>query len=132
MIYLSLEEVIAIHEKMIEVGGGREGIRDFTLLHSAVERPKAFFGGKFLYPTIWLKAAALIHSLIKNHPFEDGNKRTGYFSTMWFLKKNGYNLSASSKNMVDFALSVDTKNLTLKEIAEWLRKHSKKARPLLK
>lgn len=127
MIYLTLDEVLAIHQKMLLVGGGREGVHDFTLLHSAIERPKATFTGKSLYPTIWLQAAALMHSLVKNHPFEDGNKRTAYFSTMLFLKKNGYNLIASNRDLVDFSLSVDIKNLKFKEIAYWLRKHSKKS-----
>lgn len=126
MIYLTLEEVIVIHDKMLEVGGGREGIRDFTLLHSAIERPKATFAGKPLYPTIWLQTAALIHSLIKNHPFNDGNKRTAIFSAMRFLKKNGYELCASSKSLVKFTLVIDSKDLNLKETANWLKKYSKR------
>lgn len=126
MTYLTLEEVIVIHDKMLEVGGGREGIRDFALLHSAIERPKATFAGKSLYPTIWLQAAALIHSLIKNHPFNDGNKRTAIFSAMRFLKKNGYELYISQKSLVKFTLAIDRKDLTLKETANWLKKHSKK------
>lgn len=128
MTYLDLEEVLAIYEKMIEIGGGREGIRDFTLLHSAVERSKATFAGKSLYPTIWLKAGAYLQSLIKNHPFEDGNKRTGYFSTMRFLAKNGYDLLASQKTLVKFTISVDTQKLTLDEIAKWLKTHSRKVK----
>jgi len=73
--YLEIDEVYNIHEKMLKVGGGRFGIRDFTLIHSAVERPKASFAGRMLYHDIWFQAAALIQSLIKNHPFEDGNGR---------------------------------------------------------
>lgn len=126
MIYLTLDEVLSIHEKMLLVGGGREGIHDFTLLHSAIERPKASFAGKSLYPTIWLKAAALIHSLIKNHPFEDGNKRTAYFSTMRLLNNNGYELSASQGELVSFAITIDIKNLKLLQIAKWLKNHSGK------
>ncbi|MBI4999190.1 type II toxin-antitoxin system death-on-curing family toxin [Candidatus Gottesmanbacteria bacterium] len=125
MTYLTLDEVLAVHEKMLLIGGGREGVHDFTLLHSAIERPKASFAGKSLYPTIWLKAAALIHSLIKNHPFEDGNKRTAYFSTMRFLRNNGYEVVASSKEVVNFAVRIDIKNLKLTEIARWFKSHSK-------
>jgi len=124
--YVGIEEVYVIHEKMIEIGKGRKGIRDFTLLHSAVERPKATFAARELYPTLWLKTAALVHSLIKNHPFNDGNKRTGYFSAMRFLKINGYDLSAKQKELVNFALAIDIKNLSLPQIAQWLKKHSKK------
>src|SRR3989344_2783121 len=93
--YLEIEEVYNIHSKMIDIGGGREGIMDFNLLHSAIERPKASFGGKFLYQDIWHQAAALIQSLIKNHPFEDGNKRTGFFSTLRFLNINGYDITST-------------------------------------
>ncbi len=126
LIFLDIEEVYMIHEQMIRVGGGRAGIRDFTLLHSAVERMKATFAGKSLYSTIWLKASSLIHSIIKNHPFNDGNKRTGFFSMLRFLNLNGYDIGAERKEIVEFALSVDTKNLTLKQISLWLKKHSKR------
>jgi len=124
--YLTLEEVIAIHEEMIEVGGGRPGIRDFLLLHSALERPKATFAGQLLYPTIFSQAAALMHSLVRNHPFEDGNKRTALFSVMRFLGKNGYRLSAPDEELVEFPLKVETQRLGVEEIAAWLKKHSKR------
>lgn len=123
--YLDIAEVYYIHEKMIEVGGGRPGVRDFTLVQSAIERPKATFGGKDLYPPLWLKAGALLQSLVKNHPFEDGNKRTGFFTTLRFLNINGKELSATKNEIVSFALDVDTKNLNIEEIADWYKIHSK-------
>lgn len=126
--YLDIAEVYNIHEKMLEIGGGRPGIRDFTLIHSAVERPKASFGGKMLYPSIWLQAAALIQSLIKNHPFEDGNKRTGFFSTLRFLNINGYDIKVIRKEIVSFVLDVDVKKLSLNQIAFWFQKHVKNVR----
>lgn len=126
MKFVIIEEVLAIHDRMLEIGGGREGIHDFLLLHSAVERPKAQFGGKFLYPSVWLAGAALLHSLIKNHPFEDGNKRTAYFSAMRFLQKNGDNLEANQKEIIKFVVEVDVENKTLGQIAPWLKKHSRK------
>ena len=76
MKYLSLEDVLLYHERIIQESGGSEGIRDFGLLHSAIERPKASFAGKDLYQDIFTKAAALVHSLVLNHPFIDANKRT--------------------------------------------------------
>lgn len=124
--FISLEEVIAIHERMLEIGGGREGISDFTLLHSAVERPKAYFAGKPLYADIYLQAAALIQSLIKNHPFSDGNKRTGYFSAMRFLRLNGIELIAQKKEIIDFTIKVDVKKLNIEDIAMWLKNHSRR------
>ena len=124
--YPSIDEVYKIHERMIKIGGGRSGIRDFTLLHSATERPKVTFSGKLLYPSLWLQASALLQSLIKNHPFNDGNKRTGFFTTMYFLQLNKYKVRAERKDLVAFSLSVDTKNLSLEEISEWLKRHTEK------
>ena len=125
MKFVSLEEVLAIHDRMLEIGGGREGVHSFTLLHSAVERPKAQFEGKFLYESIWFMAAALLHSLVKNHPFEDGNKRTAYFSTIRLLHKNGYLLEALTSEVVRFMVAVDTTNKSLDEIASWLKRHGR-------
>lgn len=125
MKYVTLEDVIVIHTTMIRVGGGRGDIHDFTLLHSAIERPKATFGGQELYPTIWKKAASLLHSLVKNHAFDDGNKRTAYYSTKRFLHLNGMTLIAPKEKVVPFMVSVDVKNLTLQQIAAWLRSHSR-------
>ncbi|EKD67991.1 MAG: hypothetical protein ACD_48C00122G0009 [uncultured bacterium] len=126
MNYISLDEVYAIHLRMIAVGGGRGDIHDFTLLHSAIERPKVTFGGKELYPTIWNKAAALIHSLVKNHPFDDGNKRTAYYSTKRFLFMNSWQLEAKKEDVIKFMVSIDVKNFSLPTIECWLRTHSKR------
>jgi len=127
-VYIDIEEVYRIHERMIKIGGGREGVRDFTLLHSAVERPKATFGGHFLYPTLWSKAAALIQSLIKNHAFNDGNKRTGFFSTLLFLTLNHFTIYCSKKEIIRFTLAIDVKNMNIEQIADWLKKYLKKIR----
>lgn len=126
--YLEIDEVYEIHEEMINIGGGRKGMRDFILLHSSLERPKVTFGGEELYPTIWDKAAALIYSLIKNHAFNDGNKRTGFFSTMRFLKINEYYLTVTTEEVVEFSLEIDIKNPSLNQIATWLKKHSRKSK----
>ena len=77
---ISLKEVLYLHEQSIKDFGGSHGIRDHGLLESAIERPNATFGGEELYPTIFLKAAALLESIVKNHPFVDGNKRTGWLA----------------------------------------------------
>lgn len=127
MKFLLLEEVLAIHDRMLEIGAGREGIHDFTLLHSAIERSKAQYSGQYLYPSIWLMAAVLLQSLVKNHPFEDGNKRAAYFSTMRFLRKNGYLLEPKKeKEIIKFMVDVDTKNKDIEKIATWLKKNSRK------
>lgn len=125
-IYLGIEEVYSIHEALIKAGGGRANVRDFTLLHSSVERPKVTFGGKFLYPTLWLQAGALMQSLVMNHPFTDGNKRTGFYSTKRFLYINGYDLVYTKAEAYDFCLAVDNEDLKVETIAKWLEKHSRK------
>lgn len=121
--FLTLDEVIAIHESMIENYGGSHGIRDIGLIQSAITRPQATFGGEDLYPSIFDKAAALFHSLIFNHAFVDGNKRTTVASTARFLSKNGYNLETAQIEFVNFPLQVENKHLSLEEIAKWLEKN---------
>lgn len=121
--YLSIDEVLAIHKTMIELFGGRPDIHDFTLLHSAVERPKVTFGGQNLYPSIFEKAAALIQSLILNHPFDDGNKRTAITSCSLFLFKNGYRLTLPVEKSIQFTLKIDAHRLNFNQIAAWLRNH---------
>ena len=84
----------AIHERSLAEYGGDPGVRDQGLLESAVAQPRARFGGNDLYPSIAEKAAALAFSLVKNHPFFDGNKRTGYGAMMMFLSRNGHTINA--------------------------------------
>lgn len=124
--YLTLDDVIAIHDNMVSLYGGSHGIRDLGLVESAISRPQATFGGKDLYPNIFLKAAALFHSLIFNHAFVDGNKRTSITSTARFLNMNGFELDVSDKEFVSFPLKVENEHLSFEKIASWLKKHSKK------
>lgn len=129
MFYLEIDEVLAIHEKVIEVSGGRSGVLDFTLLHSACERPKATFGGKDLYKDVFRKASALISSLIQNHPFSDGNKRTGFVTTARFLYINGYDLNFKEAEAIEFVQRVQGKKLGFEKIAVWLKKRSNRIKP---
>jgi len=124
--YISLDEVIAIHDNMVSLYGGSHGIRDLGLVESAISRPKATFGGADLYPDIFTKAAALFHSLMFNHAFVDGNKRTTISTTARFLNLNEYELDVSEREFVDFPLRVENNHLSLEEIAKWLEKNSKK------
>jgi death on curing protein len=126
VVYVDIEEVYLIHQAMIVLAGGKGGVRDFALLHSAVERPKATFDSKDLYPTVFAKAAALLQSLCMNHAFTDGNKRTAYVSTKRFLWINGYNLLTKTMEAVDFMVMVDNERLDLASIMRWLRAHSSK------
>ena len=111
---------------MIKKHGGSPGIRDKVMFESAINRPFATFAGADLYPDIYLKAGALIQSVVKNHPFVDGNKRTAYTSAFMFLRKNGIDLIVEKKVGVKFMLQVANENLSVDEIALWLKKHSKK------
>ena len=124
--YIDISEVYTIHQLVITWAGTKASIRDFTLLHSAVERPKASFNGRDLYPTVWLKAAALLQSICLNHAFSDGNKRTAWTTTHRFLWKNHYRLKAQVREAVKFMVRVDTKKPPVEVIAAWLKNRSKK------
>jgi death-on-curing protein len=126
MKYLTVANVLLLHNMAIDASGGSHGLRDFGLLESAVGRPQAGFGDEELYPTIFLKAGALIHSLLRNHAFVDGNKRTSMFAAMTFLELNGYIFIAEQKAVVNFALRVENDRLSVEEISDWLKEHTKK------
>lgn len=126
--YLSVTQVLFIHDRAVKEFGGSFGIRDVGLVESAVARPKATFDKIDLYKSLFGKAAALLQSLLKNHPFVDGNKRTALISAGLFLKINEWNLINNHKEEVEFAVKVDNQNLTLEEISKWLKAHSRKYR----
>lgn len=126
MKYLSSEDVLLLHNMAIDESGGSHGLRDLGLLESAVARPQASFGGEDLYPNIFLKAGALVHGLLRNHPFVDGNKRTSMYSAMTFLELNGYRFEAKQKEVVEFALRVENDKLSVEAIAKWLKEHTRK------
>ena len=111
MRYLTPEQVLFIHARLLAETGGEHGIRDLGLLSSAVSRPQAVFDGNELYPDIHAKAAALLESLINNHPFVDGNKRTGIAAAAMFLKINDYSLTASNQEVETFLLLRERKRL---------------------
>lgn len=128
MKYLTVKDVLLLHNLAIDESGGSHGLRDLGLLESAVARPQASFGGEDLYPTIFIKAGALVHSLLRNHPFVDGNKRTSMYSAMTFLELNGYRFIAKQKEVVNFALRVENEKLPVEEIAKWLKGHVRKTK----
>jgi len=123
-IFLDLERIIAIHDSQIELYGGSHGIRDLSLLESAVFRPQTSFAGKSLYPNIYLKAAVLMHSLILNHAFVNGNKRTGVVSALVFFELNNIRIISTSSQLINLALGIEAKKANLKQISIWFKKHS--------
>ncbi len=124
MKYLSPHQVLFLHARLIEETGGSHGVRDIGLLLSALGRPKAMFEGKDLHPTIYQKAAALSDSIINNHPFVDGNKRTGIGAAVLILSLNGYVLTASNQELLDLTMEIAQKKTAIEMIANWFERHS--------
>ena len=120
MIYLTPEKVLFLHAQLVAETGGSHGVRDLNLLLSALGRPQASFDDQDLYPN----AAALMDSLIRDHPFVDGNKRTGVAAAALFLRINGYRLTAVSSELEKVTLEVARSEHTLGEIASWLQAHA--------
>ena len=124
MNFLSAEQILFIHARLIEETGGSHGVRDLNMLLSAIGRPQASFDNQALYPDLFSKAAALLESLIRNHPFVDGNKRTGATAAGLFLHRNGYRLTASNADLVAVTMSIAQSQSNLAELAAWLRDNS--------
>jgi len=123
MRYLTIEEVLELHRLTLEQAGGGEGVRDLGSLESAVAQPHMTFGGQELYPTVLEKAVALAFSLIKNHPFVDGNKRVGHAAMETFLVLNGYELNAGVDEQERVILGVAAGTVGREEFAEWVQAH---------
>lgn len=117
---IGLEEALAIHREVVAATGGSHGVRDMGGLGSALARPAASFGGVDLYPEPIDKAAALLESIIKNHPFVDGNKRAGY--TLMRLTLRTYDLDLKAEDDEEYALviQVATGKLDVEGIRAWL------------
>ena len=124
--YLSLEQVLVAHAALIKRYGGSHGIRDQGLLESAVFRPQTSAFGRDAYPTIFEKCAVLGYSLIQNHPFVDGNKRTGFAAIHLMLLINDYDLSSTTEEEIAMAEDVASGKIREPEITLWLKEHSKK------
>jgi death-on-curing protein len=122
---ISVNEVEEIHKLLINNFGGSHGIRDLGSLESALARPFQTFGDEELYPSAILKASALLESILINHPFIDGNKRTGYTLLRLFLISNGLDIDASQEEKYDFIISTASGNKDFDSIAEWLTSHTK-------
>ena len=126
MRYLSGEEILVIHAKIIDETGGAHGIRDIGLFLSIIKKPETTFDGKELYGGVFKKAVVYFESLAKYHVFIDGNKRTAIGATARFLFINGYEFIATNKEVEDFTLKVVSSKIDLENIAEWFRKNTRK------
>ncbi|MBI3616377.1 MAG: type II toxin-antitoxin system death-on-curing family toxin [Candidatus Omnitrophica bacterium] len=108
----------------MEETGGSPGLRDEGLLRSALARPKATFGAEDLYPAIFEKAGALLESLVRNHPFLDGNKRMAWECFDLFLEINGYRITASRQQGYALMMQIIERQVTVQDVADWLKKHT--------
>ena len=127
MRYLTVGEVLEIYSRVMQQSGGLVGIRDLGALESAVAQPRMTFSGTELYPTLSEKASALGFSLIQNHPFIDGNKRTGHAAMETFLVLNSHYLDADVDEQVEIVLQVASGAIGRETFTNWLRTHIKQS-----
>jgi death-on-curing protein len=117
--YPTVEHLLVLVSRL-----GLGQVRDVGLLESAIHRPQATVFGNDAYPELFLKAAALLHSLVKNHALFDGNKRIAWSATFVFLGLNGFEIIVERRAGVEFMLACARGDLELEQITDWLREHS--------
>ena len=120
---LSYEQVLRLHDALIEEFGGTEGIRDQGLLASALHTPFATFGDRYLYTSLQVKAAQLGFGLVSNHPFIDGNKRIGAHVMLVFLALNGIELDYKQEDLIDIVLKAASGQTNAQGLLEWILEH---------
>ncbi|MEH1822821.1 MAG: type II toxin-antitoxin system death-on-curing family toxin [Nostoc sp.] len=119
--YLTLEKVLELYHRIVEQSGGSAGVSNMGGLESAIAQPQMTFAGEELYPKIAEKASTLGFSLIKNHPFIDGNKRVGHAAMEVFLVLNSFEINATVDKQEQVILQVASGELGRDEFTEWLR-----------
>jgi death-on-curing protein len=124
--YLSLEQVLDLHRRQLRLFGGAAGLRDRGALESAVARPQMTFGGEDLYPEIEDKAAALMHSLVTNHPFVDGNKRVGAHVCLLLPMVNGVEPTFSPAELTAITLATARGEVNAEALSIWLRQRTRR------
>lgn len=124
MRYLSIAEVLDLHQRLFADTGGATGVRDLGALESAVSQPHASFGGQDLYPDLVAKAAALCYSLVMNHAFVDGNKRVGHAAMETFLLLNGHEIQCGTDEQERVILQLAAGDLSRNAFTEWVRRHT--------
>ncbi|BCR05310.1 death-on-curing protein [Desulfuromonas versatilis] len=124
--FLSLAELLEIHQDQVTRYGGNPGIRDLDLLKSAIGMPAATYGGEFLHTDLFEMAAAYLFHLVKNHPFLDGNKRVGVVAALVFLALNGHDFEAPEDDLAEIVLGVARGERDKAEVAVFLRRWAKR------
>jgi death on curing protein len=122
--FLQIEDVLYIHQNQIDLYGGEHGVRDASLLDSAIAQPQASFGGNYLHNDAYAMAAAYLYHIVQNHPFIDGNKRTGAVAALTFLDWNDVNIHPDEDGLVDITLQAATHQADKKAIAEFFQTHA--------
>ena len=125
MRYLTLVEVLDLHRQIIEQSGGSMGVRDLDAIKSAISQPRMTFGGADLYPTLVEKASALGFSIVMNHPFIDGNKRTGHGAVEIFLVLNGLEIVTAVDEQEQIILALAAGELERDAFTNWLQRNVK-------
>lgn len=120
---INLKQALSIHQILIEKFGGAKGVKDQGLLESALNRPYATFDQEDLYPTAIDKAAALLESILINHPFIDGNKRTGYVLMRLTLMDAEMDIEATQDEKYHLVIQVAEGKLKKCQIKEWIENH---------
>lgn len=120
----SVDDIEIIHMQIIDASGGSHGTRDRGRLEAAVAAQTQSVFGEEVYKTLFEKAAALCRGIIADHPFVDGNKRTGIMTALLFLESNGVLTELPDKELEDFAVKIATDHLDVPAIAAWLKSHS--------
>ncbi|MEX2014801.1 MAG: type II toxin-antitoxin system death-on-curing family toxin [Candidatus Saccharimonadales bacterium] len=126
MFYITPDEIVLIHDKIVEEIGGSLGVREPGLLEAIAAKPQASYGNAELYPTIYDKAAAIFEALCNYRVFVDGNKRTAIACLEYFLFKNGFVLKISSVKKEKFTLQTANSHPDLADVATWIETHIKK------
>lgn len=121
--FTDIDHTMRLHRSLIETYGGSEGIRDVGLLHSAPAMPQSSFGGEFLHRDLFEMAAACLYHIVQNHPFIDGNKRTGAAAAIIFLSMNDMELIVEEEALVDLVLQVACGVVGKQEVAAFMRAH---------
>ena len=123
-LFLTLDEVLSLHEEQIQLFGGLAGIRQIDLLHSAMGNVEATFGEIFLHETIFEMAAAYLYGICRNHPFVDGNKRTAVATALEFLGMNDIKVHASEDDFYDLVIGVAERRISKAAVAVFLDENS--------
>lgn len=124
IIFIPKELILYFYDQLIQTYGGTYGIRDERLLGSALEQPKATYGGNYLHDTLMKMAAAYGYHLCNNHPFVDGNKRIALVAMDVFLQRNGFEIVATEKETYKIMILLSSGRLTKNDLATWLENNT--------